>query len=119
MFSCEFREISKNNLLTGTSGLLFLNAATHLGETGKALDTYRRKCENTLLMGDFNVQPDGTNMKAFGNQYKLKYLKKKPTCFKNVDKTSFNDLFLTSNSKCFDNCLTRLVCQISINLLSL
>ena len=44
------------------------NVVTHPGETGKALDVYSRKNKNTLLMGDFNVEPDGANMKAFCNQ---------------------------------------------------
>ena len=59
-----------------------INVATHLGEIGKALDTYSRKYENTLLIGDFNVEPNEANMKAFCNQYKLKSLNKEPTCFK-------------------------------------
>ena len=45
-------------------------------------------------------------MKAFCNQYKLKSLNKEPTCFKNVNKPSCIDLFLTNNSKCFEDCLT-------------
>ena len=93
-----------------------INVATHLGEIGKALDTYSRKHENTLLMGDFNVGLDQENTKVFCNQYKLKSLNKEPICFKNVDKTSCIDLFLTNNSKYFKDLQ---VCQISINLLSL
>ena len=33
-------------------------------------------------MGDFNIEPDATNMNAFCNQHKLKALNKEPTCFK-------------------------------------
>ena len=83
-----------------------INVATHLGETGKALDTYSTKYENTLLTGDFNVEPNEANMKTFCNQYKLNSLNKEPTCFKNVNKPSCIDLFLTNNSKCFEDCLT-------------
>ena len=83
-----------------------INVATLLGEIGKALDAYSRKYKNTLLMSDFNVEPDETTMKAFCNQYKLKSLNKDPTCFKNVNKTSCIDLLLTDNSKCFEDCLT-------------
>ena len=36
-----------------------INVATHLGEIGKALDTYSRKYENTLLIGDFTVELSG------------------------------------------------------------
>ena len=83
-----------------------INVATHLGETGKALDTYSKKYENTLLISDFNVEQNEANMKVFWNQYKLKSLNKDPTCFKNVNKLSCIDLLLTNNSKCFENCLT-------------
>ena len=79
---------------------------TQLGEISKALDTHSRKYENTLIMGDFNVEPDNTNVKAFCNQYKLEALNKEVTCFENVDKPSCIDLFLTNSSKCFENCLT-------------
>ena len=86
--------------------LFLINVATHIGEIGKALDSYSRKHENMLLIGDFNVEPNEANMKAFCNQYKLKSLNKEPTCFKNVNKPSCIDLFLTNNSKCFEDCLT-------------
>ena len=62
--------------------------------------------KESVLMGDFNVEADETNMKAFYNQYKLKSLIKEPTCFKNVNKPSDIVLFLTNNSKCFEDCLT-------------
>ena len=66
--------------------------------------TLRKKCP--LIIGDFNVEPNEANVKAFCSQYKLKSLKKDPTCFKNVNKLSCIDLFLTNNSKFFENCLT-------------
>ena len=68
-----------------------IKTATHLGEIGKALDTYSRKYENTLLIGDSNVEPNEANMKALCNQYKPKSLNKEPSCFKNVN----NPLVLT------------------------
>ena len=83
-----------------------INAATHLGEIGKALDTCNRKYENRLLIDDFNVEPNEANMKTLCNEYKLKSLNKEPTCFQNVNKPSCIDLFLTNNSKCFEDCLT-------------
>ena len=42
-----------------------IDVATHLGQIGKTLDTYSRKYENTLLMGDFNVELGEANMKTF------------------------------------------------------
>ena len=52
------------------------------------------------------VIPNEANMNTFCNQYKLKSLSKEPTCFKNVNKPSSIDLFLTDNSTCFEDCLT-------------
>ena len=83
-----------------------INVPSHLCETGKTLDMYSAKYENALLKGDFNVASDERNIKAFCNQYKLKYLNKEPTCFKNVDKPCCNDLFLSNKSKCFEDSLT-------------
>ena len=73
---------------------------------GKALDTYSRKYENTLLIGDLNVESNEANLKTFCNQYKLRSLNKESTCFKTINKPSCIDLFLTKNSKCFEDCLT-------------
>ena len=61
----------------------------------KIIRYYSRKYENTL--GDVNVEPDETNMKAFCNQYKLQALNKEHTWFKNVD----NHLVFTYSFKMF------------------
>ena len=53
-----------------------------------------------------NAEPDETKVKAFWNQYQLKSLNKKPTCFKNVNKPSITDSFLTNSSKWFEDCFT-------------
>ena len=83
-----------------------INVAIHLGEIGKVLDTYSGKYENKLIINDFNVESNEANMKAFCSKYKLKSLNKEPTCFKNVNKPSCCDFFVTNNSKCFEDCLT-------------
>ena len=44
-----------------------INVATHLDEIGKALDTYSRKFENTLLISSFNVELNEANIKTFCN----------------------------------------------------
>ena len=56
-------------------------------------------------MGDFNIEPDETNMKASCNQYNLKSLNNELTSFKNVDKPSCIDLLLTNNLKYFEDYL--------------
>ena len=42
--------------------------STHLEQTTKALDRYRKKYENILLMGHYNVDIIETNMKVFCNR---------------------------------------------------
>lgn len=40
----------------------------------KALDIYRKKHENILLMGDYNIDVKETNIRVFYSQHKLKTL---------------------------------------------
>ena len=86
-----------------------------LNKLGKCY-IYRKKYENILLMGDYNVDVKETNMKVFYNQHKLKALDEEPICFKNFGNSSCTDLFLTNSSKSFENAsIWRQVCQISIS----
>lgn len=40
----------------------------------KALDIYRKKHENILLMGDYNIDVKETNIRVFYSRHKLKAL---------------------------------------------
>ena len=73
----------------------------HLGQIAKGVDTYSKKYEKILLMGDFKIELKEPNMKAFCNQYKLKALNEEPTCFKNYTNQSCIDLYLTIVLKVF------------------
>ena len=81
-------------------------ASNHLDHIAKGINTYSKKYEKILLMGDFNVGFTEANMAAFCNEYKLKALNKEPTCFKNNVNLSCIDLFLTNCLKSFENTLT-------------
>ena len=50
----------------------------HVDHICKGIDTYSKKHENVLLMGDFNIELKETNMTKFCNQYKHK------PCMKNL-----------------------------------
>ena len=78
----------------------------HLGQIAKGVDTYSKKYEKILLMGDFKIELKEPNMKAFCNQYKLKALNEEPTCFKNYTNPSCIDLYLTNCPKSFQSTLT-------------
>ena len=60
----------------------------HLDHIAKRIDTYSKKYEKILLMGDFKIELKEANMTTFCNQYKLKVLNEEPTCFKNYTNPS-------------------------------
>ena len=80
--------------------------SNHLDHIAKGINTYSKKYEKILLMGDFNVAFTEANMVAFCNEYKLKVLNKEPTCFKNYMSPSCIDLYLTNCPKSFESTLT-------------
>ena len=77
----------------------------HLDHIAKGIDTYSKKYEKILLMGDFNIALKEANMITICNQYKLKTLNEEPTCFKNSTNPC-TDLYLTNCPKSFQNTLT-------------
>ena len=76
--------------------ILYFHVSRHLDHIAKGIDTYSKKYEKILLMGDFNIELKEANMKTFCNQYKLKALNEEPTYFKNYTNPSCIDLHLTN-----------------------
>ena len=68
----------------------------HLQEIGKGLEFYSSNYERILLMGDFNSKMSKASMNSFCNLYNLKYLIQEPTCYKNPQRPSCIDLFLSN-----------------------
>ena len=64
------------------------------------LDVYSNY-ENILLVGDFNAQTAEICLDTFLYQLELENLNKEPTCYKNSDKPSCTDFFLTNNPRSF------------------
>ena len=81
-------------------------ASNYLDHIATGINTYSKKYEKILLMGDFNVAFTEANMAVFCNEYKLKALNKEPTCFKNYMSPSCIDFFLTNCPKRFESTLT-------------
>ena len=77
--------------------------SNHLDHIAKRINTYSKKYEKILLIGDFNVGFTEANMAAFCNEYKLKALNKEPTWFKNYMTPSCINLFLTNCRKSFES----------------
>ena len=69
----------------------------------KALDFYRPKYENIILLGDFNTKETEQVMEDFIFEQDLTNLVKFPTCYKNVNNPSSIDLILTNKPNCFQN----------------
>lgn len=70
---------------------------------GKTLDNLTTRYDIIILMGDFNSEPNETNMQSFLNLYHLKALIQEKTCFKNTENPSWIDLILTNCSISFEN----------------
>ena len=66
---------------------------------------YSTTNENFILVGDFNTEEDGQNIRNFLDAYGLKNLVKSPTCHKS-DSSTCIDLILTNRSRSFKNTKT-------------
>ena len=80
------------------------NVTKHLDVIGKNFDLYSSRCQNYLLLGDFNSEPSENAMIEFCKLYKLKNLVKGATCYKNPETPSCIDLILTNRPKSFHGC---------------
>ena len=67
----------------------------------KRLALYSSKYENFIVLGDFNVGMDNSDMTLFCDACDLKCLIKEPTCYRNLENPSYIDHILTNNPKCF------------------
>ena len=85
---------------------------SYLENLHKGLALYSSKYENFIVLGDFNVGMDNSDMTVFCDTHNLKCLIKEPTCYKNSENPSCIDLILTNNRKC--SCVVETACQIFI-----
>ena len=68
----------------------------HFQEIGKGMEFYTSNCEKILLMGDFNSEMSEASMNSFCSLYDLKCLVYETTCYKNPERPSCIDLFLSN-----------------------
>ena len=67
----------------------------------KSLDYFTSSYDNIILFGDLNCEPSESIISEFCDTYNLKNSIHVPTCYKNPDKPSCIDLFMTNRSKSF------------------
>ena len=75
----------------------------HLREIQVALDVLSSKCENIIIIGDFNSEPKESAMIDFCQPYKMENLINNFTCYKNPNKPTCIDLMLTNKPRFFKN----------------
>ena len=72
---------------------------SHLDILYEGLALYSSKYENFIVLGNFNVGMDNSDMSVFCDTCDLKSLIKEQTCYKNPENPCCIDLILTSNPK--------------------
>ena len=76
-----------------------------LEQVSLALDVYS-SYDSIILARDFNMEVSQPTFKDFLSDHQLKSLVNEPTCYKNDINPSCIDLFLTNNTRCFQNTST-------------
>ena len=74
-----------------------MEISTHFLELSESTDLYLTKYDQLLFLGDFNAGVEDSSVKIFCSGCNLTRMIKKPTCFKNPEKHSCIDLFLTNS----------------------
>ena len=75
-------------------------------EISKVLDSFISNYDNFLIVGDLNSEITENSMYEFCNSYNLHSLCHKSTYYKNPEKPSYIDLFLTNSPRSFQNTQT-------------
>ena len=65
----------------------------YLVQLSKKFDFYSSKCQNVIVLRDFNAGMRNIHKKRFCSGYNFKSLIKDPTCFKNPEKPTTIDLY--------------------------
>ena len=78
----------------------------YLDMISKEIDSLSSIYENILIMGDFNSEPWEESLDQFCSIHDIKNLIKVPTCYKNPEKPTCIDLFMTNKPRSFQNSCT-------------
>ena len=90
LFSCSYNS-NRNNVVN------------HMKNINTGIDQFSTTCDNVILLGDFNDEPEEDNISNFLNIYNLKHLVKQKKYYKNPDNPSRIDSILTNWHRSFQN----------------
>ena len=90
-------------LLNGSYNPNKSHISHHLECLNSLLEKYSKKYENYVFIGDLNVNTSDSSMKEFCSLNGLKNLINEPTCYKNSEKTTCNELILTNQLTLFQH----------------
>ena len=68
----------------------------HLRAPNEKLDIYSTSYDNFFILGDFNIEMEEQQIKAFCDNYGLKSLIRQPTCYKSPSNPTCIGLILTN-----------------------
>ena len=72
------------------------NIHAHIENLDRSLALYSSSYENHIIVFDFTVGPENTDIKSFCNNFDLTNFIKQATCFKNPENPSCIDLIVTN-----------------------
>ena len=75
----------------------------HLRALSEKLDIYSSSYESFIILGDFNMEMEEQQIKAFYDNYGLKSLRRQPTCYKSPSNSTCIDLILTNAHQKFQS----------------
>ena len=75
----------------------------HLRALSEKLDIYSASYDNFIILGDFNIEIEEQQIKAFCDNYSFKSLIREPTCYKSPSNPICIDLILTNAPQKFES----------------
>ena len=97
----EFSISNKKWLLLGNYKPPSQNELSFINEIKLSLNFFSSSYENFLLLGDFNLFTENSNIKCLLNTFDLESLIKIPTCYKSLSSPTSIDLILTNKKNFF------------------
>ena len=75
----------------------------HLRALSQKLDTYSSSYNSFIILGDFNIEMEEQQIKAFCDNYGLKSLIRQPTCYESPSNPTCIDLIITNAPQKFQS----------------